>query len=83
MDAEQLATFKAEILAEQRHTRQSVERLVYAIEGNGTPGLKTRIDRLERIAAGGAWLFGLVGGPVIVGVFLLLINWIRNGGRTE
>ena len=62
---------------------KKLDEITYALNGNGTPGLKTRIDRLERLASGGAWVFGLVGGPVLIALFMLAVNWIRQGGRTQ
>ena len=62
---------------------KKLDEITYALNGNGTPGLKTRIDRLERLASGGAWVFGMIGGPAWIALFALLVNWIRNGARPE
>jgi hypothetical protein len=58
------------------------DEILYILNGNGTPGLKTRIDRLERLASGAAWIFGLVGGPAIIAVFVLIVGWLRNEIKT-
>ena len=67
----------------EQRIEEKLDEVLYALNGNGTPGLKTRIDRLERLASGMAWVFGMVGGPAIIAVFALLVNWVRNGAKSE
>jgi Uri superfamily endonuclease len=44
---------------------EKLDRLVYAMEGNGTPGLKTRIDRLEQNDARRKWILRLIATSVV------------------
>ena len=64
--------------SQEDRLERKVDEILHMLNGNGSPGLKTRIDRLERLANGGAWVFGLVGGPMLIGMFVLVVNWIRS-----
>ncbi len=65
-----IAAQLAELAAEQCNTRELVERLVHAIEGNGTPGLKTRVDRLEQTEESRRRWAGIVGATAFSGLAL-------------
>jgi hypothetical protein len=68
--------------SQEDRLERKLDEVLHILNGNGTPGLKTRIDRLERLASGAAWLFGLVGGPALIAVFVLIVGWIRNEIKT-
>lgn len=46
-----------------------VEEIHYTLHGNGEPGLKTRVDRLERSAEGRQWITRKVVG-ILVGAII-------------
>lgn len=51
---------------------EKVDRVLYALEGNGTPGLKMRVDRLEQREESRAKWIGMAVTASIGGVLLAL-----------
>lgn len=49
----------AELRAEFKRVAKDIGDIKHAIEGNGKPGLKMQVDRLERNWALAAWAAGL------------------------
>jgi hypothetical protein len=45
-----------------------LENIDHAIRGNGSPGLKARMDRVEEYVEGGKWFRRTVGAAVIVAI---------------
>jgi hypothetical protein len=58
--------------AEFAEIKTKLDRLDEAIRGNGEPGLKTRIDRLERSEATRSRLLWLIAGSAVTGAISLV-----------
>ena len=62
----------------QAEILEKVNRIVEFIEGNGKPGAKIRIDRLEQVEQNRIWawrtMFGCVAGLVLKAVFDLMVR---------
>jgi hypothetical protein len=56
---------------------EKVDRVLYALEGNGTPGLKVRVDRLEQNEESRKWWMGMAITATIGGLLLTLWNGIK------
>jgi len=52
--------------------QEKLDRLDEAIRGNGEPGLKTRIDRLERSETTRSRLLWLIAGSAVTGAISLV-----------
>jgi hypothetical protein len=52
----------------QEHHGEKIDRLVHAVEGNGEPGMKIRVDRLEQTAQSNKWLVRTIGASLIAAV---------------
>jgi hypothetical protein len=52
----------------QEHHGEKIDRLVHAVEGNGEPGMKIRVDRLEQTAQNNKWLVRALGASLIAAV---------------
>ena len=59
--------------------KDKLDRLDEAIRGNGEPGLKVRIDRLERAEAISSRLLWLITASAVTGALSLLWQAIRSG----
>lgn len=55
-----------------------VDRLEYSINGNGTPGLKTRVDRIEQIVKVALWICGTVGTLMATGIGYIVVKVVFN-----
>jgi len=49
-----------------------------AIYGNGQPGMKVRLDRVERILFWVCKVTGLICASAIVACFTLLVAWVKG-----
>lgn len=71
-----------EHVREQREWKKSQDevnnRILYFIEGNGQPGAKVRLDRLEQASNRGRWWIRIIALPV-VGLVVTKV-WAAFGG---
>lgn len=58
--------------------KDKLDRLDEAIRGNGEPGLKVRIDRLERAEAIRSRLLWLIAASTVTGTVSLVFQLIRG-----
>lgn len=78
-----LAVFMAEAKEDREQTLKTFARIsdfaremkTIVIKGNGTPGLITRIDRVERGQKQVLAIWGLL----VLGTFKILLDWIKGG----
>lgn len=61
-----------------------LDRILKTMDGNGSPSLPVRLDRLEAFRAGWCRVFWIVAtsavGAAVTGVLALVITLIRTGG---
>ncbi len=74
LDPERLARFEAKL----DRVADDASKCLHILEGNGTPGLKTRVDRLEQTEASRQKWLGIIGGTAASGLFVALWAGIKQ-----
>ncbi len=59
----------------QKFVTDRLDEIYKTLNGNGQPGFKVRIDRLERSNAERKWLLRVIAGAVIVAAVRLWMQW--------
>ena len=71
---------------ESEGLNKKLDRVLYLLEGNGTPGIIVRVDRLEQPAEADRWIRRVFIGAVVVAIagmamqFLTGFERIKQGG---
>lgn len=63
---------KSHIVSDEKH----FESLNMFINGNGAPGAKTRIDRLEQVEQGRTWNFRMLWTALVGTALTVALNWV-------
>lgn len=66
------------IMLHLQKLEETVDRLVHSIEGNGQPGIKIRIDRLEQNAETRRWFTRTALGAAIGSIVVSIFTWLKN-----
>lgn len=77
-----IAEIKADLAVVRAHsedTKQVVEKIRHTLDGNGTPGIKTRLDRLEIATENRKWLMRTAVGAAVVSCVSAIWNAIIHG----
>jgi len=62
---------------------KKLDRVLYLLEGNGTPGLIVRVDRLEQTAEADRWIRRVFIGAVAVALVGLAVQVVTNFERIK
>lgn len=76
----QISQDVAVLRSQSDSARQDLNEIKYSLNGNGTPGMKTRIDRLEGSESRRVWLVRAATGSSIGAVIAAIGAWWKTGG---
>ena len=62
---------------------KKLDRVLYLLEGNGTPGIIVRVDRLDQTAEADKWIRRVFIGAVVVAIAGMAVQFVSNFERIK